>query len=211
MAGSFLSRITCLSRSSSPSVVSFAETAFSASVTCWLALALLISGSTFCAANRNFGSSSAIHPLATMLGSVVNTSPAWMLPFFSALIVSGPPASSDLNSLNTTLYFALSPGAPVCRVFHSGGPPRVSWPATGCRSAIDLRLYLSAVSLVTVTESLSSAVDWSRTVSFAGTLVFSAANTSSEVTWVAFLSKYCRSTPLYSGIRSIEPSCRPGM
>ena len=27
---------------------------------------------------------------------------------------------------------------------------------------------------------------------------------------VASLSKYCSSTPVYSGMRSIEPSCRPG-
>ena len=46
--------------------------------------------------------------------------------------------------------------------------------ATGCRSAIDVRLYLSAVSLVTTTASLSSAADLSSTVRLAGSAAFSA-------------------------------------
>ena len=86
-----------------------------------VALALLISGTTFCAANRYFGSSSATRPFATMFGSVVNTSPAWIWPFFSALIGQRATGVERLEVPNTTLYFALSPGAPVCRVFHSGG------------------------------------------------------------------------------------------
>src|SRR5919107_1960659 len=65
-------------------------------------------------------------------------------------MVSGPPASSSRKSLKTTSYLSFRPGTPVWRVFHSGGPPSVSFPATALRSPIDFKEYFDAVSGVTL-------------------------------------------------------------
>ena len=74
---------------------------------------------------------------------------------------------------------------PCWRVLNSGGPPMIRFLATGARSGIAFRLYFVAVSLVTTSESLSSAVAGSRIVSFGSILVASAASTSAVDSWVA--------------------------
>ena len=58
-----------------------------------VALALLISGTTFCAAKLLFGSSRMTKSFAAIDGSVVNRSAASTWPFFSAFTVTGPPTS----------------------------------------------------------------------------------------------------------------------
>ena len=83
-------------------MVSCADTASRTAATPSVAASVLISGSTRCAANRSSGSSSTTQSLTEMFGSVVKMSAASTWPFFSALIVSGPPASSARNSPKVT-------------------------------------------------------------------------------------------------------------
>ncbi len=102
VAGSALSVMTLATSVVRVGVSSLADTAFSADEIVGVTFDLVISGRTFCAANSFFGSSSATKLSAVIDGSVVKMSPASIWPFFSALIVSGPPASSGLNVPNVT-------------------------------------------------------------------------------------------------------------
>ena len=94
--GVLLVGCTLVSRSISVCVVSLAETAFERLRHGVARLALLISGSTFCAAKLFFGSVSTTKPFAAIAGSVVKMSAASTCPFFRPFTVSGPPASSVL-------------------------------------------------------------------------------------------------------------------
>src|ERR1041385_1724495 len=87
-----------------------------------------------------------------------------MSPLLSAVFVRLPPASRLLKSLKWRPYTCSSPSLHVIRGTHSGGPPSTSCEATGARSEILRRLYLSAVSLVTPVESPSAASDGLTTV-----------------------------------------------
>src|SRR4029453_6547104 len=151
-------------------------------------------------------------PLAAMAPWVVNTRPTSMSPLLRAEVVRGPPASSALNSLKSSIpYTFLRPGRPAGRVLSSGGPPTTSWEALPLRSEILARPYLSAVSLVTAQPSLSSAGLCSRaTRPLASSLGARAVLTSSEVVWVAFGSRNASTDPLYSGSRSMSPFSRAG-
>src|SRR4029453_7388282 len=151
-------------------------------------------------------------PLAAMAPWVVNTRPTSMSPLLRAEVVRGPPASSALNSLKSSIpYTFLRPGRPAGRVLSSGGPPTTSWEALPLRSEILARPYLSAVSLVTAQPSLSSAGLWSRaTRPLASSLGARAVLTSSEVIWVAFGSRNASTYPLYSGSRWMSPFSRAG-
>ena len=60
------------------SVVSFADTALSVLVTVSVSLAVLISGTTFSAANNDLSSSRATRLFVARPGSVLNRSPAWI-------------------------------------------------------------------------------------------------------------------------------------
>ncbi len=75
---------------------------------------------------------------------------------------------------------------------------------------MDFAWYWSAVAFVTTMASESCALDMASAVSGLGSFDFSAEYTSSGDTCVAVLSMYCSSVPLYSGIRSIEPSFSAG-
>src|SRR5438105_15499600 len=101
-----------------------------------------------------------------MLPSDEKMRPIWMAPLSRADLVSGPPASSDLNDLKVRPYVFSSPGWQNGRVGHSAGPPSTNWPATGLTSESFLRLYFDAVSLVTAKAFWSAAGDGSSTVMF---------------------------------------------
>src|SRR2546423_12302304 len=103
-----------------------------------------------------------------MLPSDENSRPTWMAPLSRADLVSGPPASSALKSLNLRPYVVSSPFWQNTRVGHSGGPPSVIWPATGARSDTFFRLFLVAVSLVTAKAFWSAAGDGVSTLMFFG-------------------------------------------
>lgn len=79
-------------------------------------------------------------------------------------------------------------------------------PATGLRSARVLRLYLAAVSAVTVTESLSSAAAESSISTDDGSFAFSSALMSSLLVAVLFSSTATANrAPLYSGKTLMPP------
>src|SRR5678815_1743106 len=101
-----------------------------------------------------------------MLPSEENRSPTWMAPLSRADLVSGPPASRALKSLNFNPYVVSNPFWQNTRVGHSGGPPSVIWAATGARSDVFFRLNLVAVSLVTAKAFWSAAGDGVSTVMF---------------------------------------------
>src|SRR3954453_3014869 len=88
-----------------------------------------------------------------------------MAPLSMADLVSGPPTSRDLNALKVSPYVSFRPGWQNGLVGHSGGPPRVIWLATELRSDIFLRLFLSAVALVTAKAFWSAAGEYCRAVS----------------------------------------------
>src|SRR5947209_16664964 len=60
-----------------------------------------------------------------------------MSPRSSAALVSGPPASSGLKSLNVSPYLSTRPFSQKGRVGHSGGPPRMNSDAIGLPDVVD--------------------------------------------------------------------------
>ena len=95
-SGSFLSAMTFLTRAPSVAVSSLAEMASSVGRDGRRGLVLVDQRQHVLGGEEVLRVLQRHPPVGAMFGSVVNTSPAWIWPFFSALIVSGPPASSDL-------------------------------------------------------------------------------------------------------------------
>src|SRR5689334_18269181 len=90
------------------------------------------------------------YPAASAL-SELNTRPTLARPCLSALLVSGPPGSSELNLPAVKLYVEVRPCAHFGRWGHSGGPPRTVAPPEHLapRSLSVFSWYLSANALVT--------------------------------------------------------------
>src|SRR5262249_3449812 len=89
-------------------------------------MSLRTTGTRLSASWSPLSSCSRTKPLAAMAGSDVNSRPTWMSPFLSASTVSGPPASSGLNSLNVSPYVPSRPLRQNGRSGRSGGPPSTS-------------------------------------------------------------------------------------
>src|SRR5689334_10094866 len=152
-----------LTRSVRPSVVSLAWIAFRVDATSGLLWSVRISGTMLFGRWMCCGSSSTTRLLSLITDCVVKNWVTWIWLPSRALRLSGPPGSSDLNSLNSTPYTSFMPATPALRVLNSGPPPATRSLPTALRSAIDFRLYLSAVAFVTTIASSSAAGDLSST------------------------------------------------
>src|SRR3954453_8788243 len=84
------------------------------------------SGTTFWAANMLFGSWRETKWFWMIAGSVEKMSAASILPFFSALTMTVPPASVTVKLPKVTPYPLLSAGTPSARVRNWAGAPSVS-------------------------------------------------------------------------------------
>src|ERR687891_955222 len=194
------------------SVVSVALTSFRSCSISSLRTSLRTTGVMFSAFWRLWSSSSRIQPFAAITLEVEKSRPTSMSPFSSASTVSGPPTSSGTNSPNSIPYTSRSPGMQNGRSGHSGGPPRVSCPATGARSLTEARPCSSAVSAVTTNAfvSLASADSkrvWPRSSS-RGSSVDRASSGSPDA--VASGSRNSSSELRYSGAMSISPASMAG-
>ena len=99
-----------------------------------------------------------------------------------------------------------SPTRPSERVLNSGGPPMIIVLAMGLSWVIDVRWCCLAKAWVTVTESLSCAVEGLRISSEDGSLAVSAESTSAVVAALLVVStEVVSSAPLYSGMTVIAP------
>ncbi len=125
-------------------------------------------------------------------------------PSSSALTVLGPPWSSMVTRLASTPYVPVRPGIPYSRSPSTAPPPtRTVLPLRSERLVTPL---VSEYSFVTLYESLSSAGDSSSTSKPSGSASPRAAYTSSLEVAVESASYAASRLPVYSGMRSMDPS-----
>src|SRR5438105_9315037 len=172
---SALSTATCLFMSFSSAWLSFALIEFrrrlSVPSSFWRS-ALRTTGAMLSASCRCLSSSRSTKFLATMLGSLVKRRPTSICLPSSAAIVSGPPVSSGLKSLNVMPYVFLRPSAQNGRCGHSGGPPSTRVLPIGARSLSFFKDFALAVACVTTNPFWSVACAKSSTVRLLGSSAF---------------------------------------